>query len=235
MITGASLRHYLRKQLSVHPGFYRRLAAVLRRPSNGLHVTANTDCVIEGFPRSANTYAVVAFRQAGNKHLSIAHHTHSPSNVIAGCRRDLPTIVLIRNPLDAVASASIFTGKKPICLLDQWIWFYSVCWKFRGNFQVAEFNEVVRDFGSVVSRVNRRFSTGFNNFVSSDENVANVMREVRHIAESKGQGETQVALPARGRLSASNQIKQDLRKERVLLENAERIYADYCALSVGEP
>lgn len=235
MISATRLRHYLKKKLSVHPRVYRGLATVLKRPSSGLHVTANTECVIEGFPRSANTYAVVAFLQAGNKHLSIAHHTHSPSNVIDGCRRNVPTIVLIRNPVDAVASASIFSDKKPILLLHEWIWFYSVCWKFRDKFQVAEFNEVVRDFGSVVSRVNRRFSTGFNTFVSSDENVANVMREVGHIAESKGQGETQVALPARERLSASNQIKQDLRKERVLLENAERIYADYCALSVGAP
>lgn len=234
MIPAALLRHHLKKRLSVHPGVYRALTMVLKRPSSGLHVTANTDCVIEGFPRSANTYAVVAFLQAGNKHVSIAHHTHSPANIIAGCRRRLPTLVLIRNPVDAVASASIFGKKDPSLLLDEWIWFYSVCWKFRDEFQIAEFKEVVRDFGAVVSLVNRRFSTEFGTFVSSDENVADVMREVRHIAESKGQGEAQVALPTRERLSASNKIKQDLRKQRALLENAERIYADYCALSVGE-
>lgn len=235
MISATRMSRYFKRKLSFYPGVYRGLATFLKLPSSGLHVTDNTDCVIEGFPRSANTYAVVAFLQAGNTHVSIGHHTHSPSNVIAGCQRKLPTIVLIRNPVDAVASASIFTKEKPSMLLDDWIWFYSVCWKFRAEFQIAEFNEVIRDFGAVVLRLNRKFSTEFDIFVSNDENVATVMREVRHIAESKGQGESQVAVPTRERRSASNKIRQDLLKQGALLENANRIYADYCALSFGEP
>jgi len=80
--------------------FYRKLSKKMKRLANN-----TTDIVIEGYPRSGNTFAyflLLNFRQ-----LNIAHHTHSLANIKKGLRRRLPVVVLIRNPYDAIASVLI--------------------------------------------------------------------------------------------------------------------------------
>lgn len=71
-------------------------------------VSQDTEIVIEGFPRSANTFAVVASTQAqGARPIRIAHHLHAEAQVLAGVERKLPVIVLIRQPEDAIRSLKI--------------------------------------------------------------------------------------------------------------------------------
>ena len=57
-----------------------------------------TQLVIEGYPRSANTYAVVAFAAVQPERPRIAHHLHVAAQVLAAVDRDIPTMVLIRRP-----------------------------------------------------------------------------------------------------------------------------------------
>jgi len=45
-------------------------------------VTDATDLCVEGFPRSANSFAVGAFEHAQPEPLSIAHHNHVPAPVL---------------------------------------------------------------------------------------------------------------------------------------------------------
>ncbi|RMG27959.1 MAG: hypothetical protein D6732_19595, partial [Methanobacteriota archaeon] len=44
-------------------------------------IGARTEIVIEGYPRSANTFAVVAFRLAQNRPVKIAHHLHMEAQI----------------------------------------------------------------------------------------------------------------------------------------------------------
>src|SRR5207247_8264431 len=54
---------------------------------SGEVATAETEICIEGFPRSGNTFAVIAFQQAQTRTVSIAHHVHAPGSVIGAARR----------------------------------------------------------------------------------------------------------------------------------------------------
>jgi hypothetical protein len=69
-----------------------------------LLVSEKTDICIEGYPRSANSFAVGAFQHAQKHPVRVAHHTHIPANVMRACERGIPTLVLIRDPTDAVVS-----------------------------------------------------------------------------------------------------------------------------------
>jgi len=62
----------------------------------GSRITGETEVVIDGFPRSGNTFAVVAFRQAQSRRVSVAHHGHVPALAIEAHRRGVPALVLIR-------------------------------------------------------------------------------------------------------------------------------------------
>ena len=55
-------------------------------------VTDETDLCVEGFPRSANSFAVGAVDYAQPEPLSIAHHNHVPAPLLNAARRGLPAV-----------------------------------------------------------------------------------------------------------------------------------------------
>ena len=99
----AKIRHKLRSLIDTHPIVYLPLRRV-RSKTRHIIVSKDTEIVIEGFPRSVNTFAVVAFTFAQGRPVKIARHLHAPAQVIAAVRREIPCIVLIRKPRDAVLS-----------------------------------------------------------------------------------------------------------------------------------
>ena len=99
----AILRHRAKHWLGRRPRLY-HWTYRLRDGFVERLVTDATDLCVEGFPRSANSFAVGAVEQAQDAPLSIAHHNHVPAPILNAVRRDLPTVVLIRDPVDAVIS-----------------------------------------------------------------------------------------------------------------------------------
>jgi len=100
------VRHKTRALIDVYPVLYLLLRR-LRPRTRRLAVERDTELVIEGFLRSANTFAVAAFGFAQQRDVEIAHHMHAPAQVIPAVRMGIPTLVLIRHPKDAVLSLVI--------------------------------------------------------------------------------------------------------------------------------
>src|SRR5689334_19049404 len=102
---------YVQDRLSVNPWIFLPLSKV--RPSlRGYDdppraVSRGTEIVIEGFPRSANTFAVVAFRLAQQREIEIAHHLHAAAQIKHAINLKVPVIVLIREPSDAILSVAV--------------------------------------------------------------------------------------------------------------------------------
>ena len=78
-------------------------------------VRVDTECVIEGFPRSGNSFFLRVFKK-WNPEVRVAHHVHVPQQVVCGLRRGLPVIVLIRNPIDALSSLLIADNSLSVTL-----------------------------------------------------------------------------------------------------------------------
>src|ERR671917_4320 len=106
MMTKDDAREWARRYVGRRPflfyNFYR-----LRPNYRDLLVDRRTQIVIEGIPRSGNTFAVVAFEQAQRESVRIAHHLHMPAQVMRAARWHIPTLVLMRKPADAVLSLAI--------------------------------------------------------------------------------------------------------------------------------
>jgi hypothetical protein len=66
-------------------------------------VTDETDLIVEGFPRTANSYAVALVNQL-LPDLSIAHHSHSIASIKEGIRLNKAVVILVREPRDTLAS-----------------------------------------------------------------------------------------------------------------------------------
>jgi hypothetical protein len=159
----------MRGRLSQHSP-YLLLARV--RHSRGM-ATSETELVIDGFPRSGNTFAVVAFQLAQPAPTRVSHHIHSAANIIAAVNRGTPIVVTVREPQDAVLSCVI---REPYVSIRQalnaYIAFYERLQPWHDRVVIASFSDVTTDMGSVIDRVNKRFGTTFNRFTHTPESVA---------------------------------------------------------------
>jgi len=123
--------------------------------------TPETQIVIDGFQRSANTYAVTSFEKA-NPAVKLSHHLHSPLSIHEARRFGIPMILLIRTPKDAVSSYLQFErSATPLTALQMYIAYYKAALPYLDDVIVTDFPETVADFGGVVERCNTRFGTDF--------------------------------------------------------------------------
>jgi hypothetical protein len=136
-------------------------------------IEPSTEVVIEGFPRTANTFSVFAFQLAQERPVRVAHHLHAPIQVAAGIRMKIPVIVLVRAPADAVLSLVLRNPYISIGrALRDYATFYERVLSIGSGYVVAPFEEVTADFGGVISRVNERYGTDFRPFHRTPANVA---------------------------------------------------------------
>ena len=179
------IRHRAQALIGQYPQLYLPYARWRRRqrveqdrragvqPRSAGPVGRDTDVVIEGFPRSANTFAVIAFELAQSESIRVAHHLHVPSQVIAAAKWGIPTMVLVRDPEEAIFS---LVQLRPHITLEQglkdYVRFYRRILPYRERFVVARFEEVSTDFGALIRRLNAHFGTSFQEFHHTDENVA---------------------------------------------------------------
>jgi hypothetical protein len=165
-----SARHAVRRVVTRYPDLYLPIAR--RRHPQGA-IAADTQLVIDGFTRSAVTYALVAFQVAQNGHVRVAHHLHSPAQLIQATRRGIPGLVPIRPPQDTVLSAMI---REPTVSIGQWLrtytGFYRRILPLGDDLVFARFDSVTTDLGVVIDHLNERFGTSFVEFPQTDAAVA---------------------------------------------------------------
>lgn len=215
-------------------GRFPRLLPVLAPFRRGETVTRDTAIVIEGFPRSGNTFATAAFDLANRSPSpKLAHHVHSPAQVIVAIQLGIPTLLVIRPPEEAVLS---FVVQQPHITLRQavraYLRYHRTLLPHRGGFVLATFDEVVSDFGAVTRRVNERFGTSFGEFQHTEENVRAALDLIAEDNKQRWSGrdlETKGAVPSEMRASLKERLRRRYRGEglRVLRERAEQLYETF--------
>jgi hypothetical protein len=210
----------LEKWLQIHaggyPGIYFNLYWLLRgRQALRRVVTPDTQLVIEGFPRSGNSFARRAFVMAQNEFdkTRIAHHLHVPAQVVRAARWQIPTLVLMRRPRDAVVSFAIWDPIPVDQALRYYLSFYETVEEYRDAYVLGLFEEVTEDFGQVIKRINDKFGTTFSLFRHDEENVSKVFADMEAYARKKF-GETlwesKVHRPSAVKQRSKDEIEYDL-------------------------
>jgi hypothetical protein len=160
--------------LDLYPSCFLAAQQFLRRnhSSRNFLVASDTDIVIEGFPRCANSFMCEVFASDTGRTLKMATHVHYSSQVVIACRLGLPTLVLIRNPRDAVISlkaldlqasrGSRADRKYPIYFHTRaYVHFYERIVPYLNCVALADFSEVTQDVGRTIRRVNEKFGARF--------------------------------------------------------------------------
>ncbi len=173
-------------------------------------VSARSDLVIDGFPRSANSYAWHALRMTLGEDVRVSGHTHSVQSLARAVECGIPAIMIIRPPQDAVASLlQMRYAPRPHSALRHYIRFYELARPLVEGLCVATFQEVVSDFGAVLSRVNRQFSTSFPVYEKTPDNEARLNGRLEEAVRRRHAGrleERAVSRPSSSRLSAEQVV-----------------------------
>lgn len=178
----------------------------MRRKYYPLLVKEDIDIVIEGFPRSANTFAVIAFESAQQSPQKIAHHLHSESQVVLGVRLEKPVILLIRHPKDAVASLLLRApAVSPSQALKRYERFYSNIEALLPSVVLATFEEVTSDFSRVISRVNDRFGVSFSCYRNSEQQDDVIFKSISELNRKQFRGDKRMV--ARPLLEKNDPLK----------------------------
>lgn len=178
-------KEHVRWFVGTRPGLY-ALAARLRGGGHRRTVDTTADICIEGYPRSANSFAVGAFTYAQSQAVTVVHHNHLPAPLLQAARVGVPALALIREPLSSIVShralaleVAAVEGKEaypaPLArLLRHWLQFYRALEPVASKIVIASFQQVVSDFGVVVEQLNAQYGTAFTPFKHTEEQVAAV-------------------------------------------------------------
>lgn len=214
---------------------YPIVALPIARRRHGTPVDDATEIVIEAFPRSGMTFAVVAFEMVQPTPVSVACHVHAPAQLIEATRRGLPALVLIREPEPTILS---FVIRHPHVTMRQalraYARFYEPLVRYRDDVVVGRFADVTTDFGAVTRRVNVRFGTRFAEFAHTPENVERVFAAIssdyQERTRSVAELERTVARPSEERERIKASLREGYRAP-ALARSRDRAGAVYMSMT----
>ena len=207
-----------------------------RAPLRRRHVDRHTDVVIDGFPRSANTYALYAFELATDGGVVVKGHTHSAVTVIRAARRQLPTMVMIRDPRDVVASlVQLAPGLRAGSCFAAYSRYYNAVLRDGAPVFIADFGIATRDFGLIMRQFNEFFGSAFPPYDGSDD-AERAVRERIDDASLRRSGrvrEQGVARPSSTRAHTDDVLRDIDAPARAQMERAYAAYERVRLLSPG--
>lgn len=139
-------------------------------------VQPGDDIVIDGFPRSANTFATHAFIRA-NPLAVVGNHCHCVAQFKLAAEYDIPAVLVLRHPVDASVSTAIYSlDIDPLRALTRWLTFHRLVEKYQEHFLVAPFDVITTRFSRIVDTVNGRWNTSF---AAGDDDSAAVFAAIQ--------------------------------------------------------
>jgi hypothetical protein len=173
-------RHRLRTVMAERPNLYLPVIRYKYRGPSPMVIGDGTEAVIDGYTRSASTFVVYAFQLSQPTPVRLAHHLHAPAQLIEAARRELPTLVLLREPKGAVLSQLV---REPWVDMRDALFGYARFHKsllpYRSSFVIGEYAEVTRNLGVSIRRMNERFGTSYAEFTHREEALREVSGLVR--------------------------------------------------------
>jgi len=208
--------------------------ARLRADSKKNLVRRDTDVVIEGFWRCGNHFATFAFIVAQRQPVRVAHHFHAPAQLMLAARWNIPAILLIRNPLDAVASSAIYLKRDPQPMLGLYNTFHRALIPYADQLVISDFDATVNDFGAVIERVNCRYARRFDLFSGDEASRIEVERRIRQEHETRMGAEAErLPLPSQEKANQKQAVIDRLRDPQCAeqLAEAQNLYETLRALA----
>jgi len=192
-----------------------------------LVVRRDTELVIEGFPRCANTFAVVAFEKAQSRPVTIAHHLHAQAQIANAIDWHIPVLVLVREPFGAVASLLVrHPNISENQAMEQYERFYGFVQENKRHVVIADFHNIAIEYSAVILRINSHFGTSFAPYWNSASNDADVFAAIDRFNLAKEHGNAmQLARPSVLKAQKKEVVLERLRAHG-RMPHLQKLYGD---------
>ena len=180
-------------------------------------VLPTTELVIDGFQGSANSFVTEAFMLSQTKSVNIAHHLHSPVQIMLASDLGIPIWLVIREPKGAVIS---LTSRWPHISVTQglkgYIGFYNKLIAYAPHFVVSTFEQNTQQLNQIIKKVNHRFKTDFDlaDLTKTNESLKHKHSNPEELAKRKP-------------IKKAKKEEFNMTKNRDLLVQAEEVYRKF--------
>ena len=121
-------------------------------------VTKSTDIVVEGFPRSSNTFLTVALQNLLGEGVSIANHYHSSVQFSLGYKLKKPMVLVVREPLNCLVSNLLYyPNRSRVEIIDDYILFHENIRQYLPSIFVVDFNDVTTNPLGLIAKISDEF------------------------------------------------------------------------------
>ena len=199
---------------------------IFRKNDNRI-VTNKTHLVIEGYPRSANTYCYSIFKTL-DTNLNIASHIHLPVNINLGLNKKIPCIAIIRDPIDCITSYMIRENIEILHAINYYLFFHNNLDVNNNKLLIVKFSTIISNYEKVINKYNHLFNTKY--FVNENHNFDELVVERVKKMDMQDTGEDiinhlTVALPSKEREKLKNKYKTLIKiKHYKRLEKCNQLY-----------
>ena len=143
-------------------------------------VSKKTSIVIEGYPRSGNTFLSKVIEYC-NDEINIASHLHYPYQVIFGANLNKPIIILFRSPEAAVSSLMIRNKKMDIkTALLYYKFYYSEILKYKDDIVLVSFDNMLKNLPKLIDCVNKKYFTNFKHHENDLEKIKRITSSLEY-------------------------------------------------------
>lgn len=183
------LSTYMRRVIRRNPFLYRPYLQVFGPKLERTFPVDGVDLHLTGYPRCANTFAFRLAHQVFPS-LNLSTHLHVVASLKMALGRSIPTIVLIREPLQAVASL-VLKGYRPgddsdtlSLYLDDYIEYYSFVANCPG-LKVFDFDTLIEESIELCKLISRTVGVSFEEeqFEQAHREVVEAMKTAEQARE----------------------------------------------------
>lgn len=186
----------------------------------------NTDIILEGYPRSGNSYLYLLIKQL-NPNIKISSHTHMIVHIKHGISLNKKIIVLIRSPLAACSSRLVFQKNlTPALALKDYIKFYSYIRKNQDEVLIINSDKMFSDNLYIIHKLkNTTYKKKFDISINQDAIFNDLKKENDDISKRQ---ET-LGYPN----SKKNELKK-IKEQEILSNHKNKTLLKKCQLLYDE-
>ena len=221
----SKLIYNIRIIIRVLIGHYFKLYKFVFQAKNNeddLLFSAYTDVVIEGFPRAGNTFFVLAFQERCSQDLKIAHHVHLTCQIKEAIKHNVPTIVLIRDPINAILSLKIREPKIYFIVAYVWyLFFYTYVLKNKNHVEIKDFSTFTNDYSNINAH-------GFIFKKSEKISAEKIFKKISEINKKDSNKYTDdqysISLPNIHKKIIKNNLQTEIPRDSYIAKKCQRLY-----------
>lgn len=202
------LKYHLLTYIKSRPLLWRS-ARKIGISTHGVVASETTDICVEGFESSANSYTYNVIKYLGNN-LSIAHHCHTPASVKIAVEKQVPTLILFRDPLNAIPSVVSRFRPNIYEAIIAYIEFYKTVLSLEDRVMLVSFEEATQHTEQMLRNIENKLDVSFLPYTSFDEVDEAVKAHIREW-KKRSKNPSTTPLPTESR----EQLKRALRSRMV--------------------